>query len=112
MHLKRFVASSALVGPFVVYSNAFIVQRCNEFCWRQRERERECVCVCVCMCLCVCVRARARVLSAAAFVRAGGAIRDSDYPLTPSHASLSVQRRVLFHHPTSKPSDTYFINCV
>ena len=63
----------------------------------------ECVCLCVeCVCACVC----ARNLSATAFVRAGGEIRDSDYPLTPSHASLSVQRRVLFHHPTSKLSDT------
>jgi hypothetical protein len=46
--------------------------------------------VCVCVCVCVCVRARARGLSAAAFVRAGGTIRDSDYPFTPSHASLSA----------------------
>jgi len=58
--------------------------------------------------VCVCVCARARGLSVAAFVRAGGAIRDSDYPLTPSHASLSVQRHVLFNHPTSALSDTYY----
>jgi hypothetical protein len=57
------------------------------------------------------VRVRARGLSAAAFVRAGGAIRDSDYPLKPSHAPLSVQRRVLFHHPTSKLSDTSSTVC-
>jgi len=61
---------------------------------------------------CLCAYVRARGLSAAAFVRAGGQIRDCDYPLTPSHASLSVQRRVLFIHPTSKLPDTYFINCV
>ena len=68
------------------------------------ERERVCVCVRACV--------RARVLSVAAFVRAGGAIRDSDYPLTLSHAPLSVQRRVLFNHPTSTLPDIYFINCV
>ena len=108
MPLKLFVASSTLVGPCVVYSIATIGQRCNEFSWRERER------VCVCACVRVCVRAcvRARVLSVAAFVRAGGAIRDSDYPLTLSHAPLSVQRRVLFNHPTSTLPDIYFINCV
>ena len=67
--------------------------------------------MCVCVCVCVCVCARARGLSVAAFVRAGGAVRDSDYPLTPSHASQSVQRRVLFNHPTSTLSDASSTVC-